>query len=293
MKTREISKEELSQYNFVCEGYKAVNYDNGTKQSFSYAPKGASLIGCVYAVDGEISECKWGLHFSKDPAYVFKFYEPLGYNKYFKIRAYDKVVDSADGFKSITNVIEFIEEYDLMQFIEIIKRFDRKPGVSYSNGVRSSNGVSYSTGVSGSNAVNDSTGVSYSNGVRSSNGVSYSTGVRSSNAVSCVYAIRECEAVKNGIFCYKIEGRKNVIFNKKCTEERFNEVYRKLKSFNWTPSFENWYDIKGDKEWWAFCFPELKEVSNKEAWSKMPSEMREYIESLPEFDKKIFKKITE
>ena len=263
MKTREISKEELSQYNFVCEGYKAVNYDNGTKQSFSYAPKGASLIGCVYAVDGEISECKWGLHFSKDPAYVFKFYEPLGYNKYFKIRAYDKVVDSADGFKSITNVIEFIEEYDLMQFIEIIKRFDRKPGVSYSNGVRSSNGVSYSTGV------------------------------RSSNAVSCVYAIRECEAVKNGIFCYKIEGRKNVIFNKKCTEERFNEVYRKLKSFNWTPSFENWYDIKGDKEWWAFCFPELKEVSNKEAWSKMPSEMREYIESLPEFDKKIFKKITE
>ena len=257
MKTREISREELTQYKLICEGYKAVNYDNGTQQSFTYAPKDESLVGRAYMVEGEISECKWGLHFSKDPAHVFNFYKPLGYNKHFKIRAYDKVVDSSDGFKSVTNVIEFVEEYDLMQFIEIVKRFDRKSAVSYS------------TAVSYSNAVSDS------------------------NAVSCVYAIRECEAVKNAIFCYKIEGRKNVIFNKKCTEERFNEVYRKLRSFSWTPSFENWYDINGNKEWWAFCFPKLKEVSNKDAWAKMLSKMRKYVESLPEYNEKIFKKITE
>lgn len=31
----------------------------------------------------------------------------------------------------------------------------------------------------------------------------------------------------------------------------------------------------------------------EDAWAKMPPEMREYIENLPEYNEKIFKKITE
>lgn len=55
----------------------------------------------------------------------------------------------------------------------------------------------------------------------------------------------------------------------------------------------NWSEVKGTKEWWAFCFPKLEEVSNKAAWAKMPQKMLDYIKTLPEFDKEVFKAITE
>ena len=54
----------------------------------------------------------------------------------------------------------------------------------------------------------------------------------------------------------------------------------------------NWHEIKGDRKWWSFCFPQLAEVDEQEAWSKMPKKMLEYIKSLPEFNAEIFKKIT-
>ena len=54
----------------------------------------------------------------------------------------------------------------------------------------------------------------------------------------------------------------------------------------------NWYEIKGNQEWWSFCFPQLKEIDEQEAWNKMPKEMLEYIKNLPEFNAEIFKKIT-
>lgn len=84
-----------------------------------------------------------------------------------------------------------------------------------------------------------------------------------------------------------------MLFNKKVKEERFEEVYAKIKSFDWVPHFNNSYELKGDKDWKSLCFPLLKEVDNKTAWSTMPEEMLEYIKSLPEYNEKIFKKITE
>ena len=62
--------------------------------------------------------------------------------------------------------------------------------------------------------------------------------------------------------------------------------------FNWTPKFDNFYELKGNKEWWTLCFPMLMTVDNKTAWSKMPKEMEEYIKSLPEFNEKIYNAIT-
>ena len=247
MKTYEIKKSDLKGLEVIATGYKAVNYDNGTQQAFSYGEKGENLVGKIFKVDGNISECKWGLHFSKDPANVFNFYAPLGYNKYFKVNAYERVIDSNDSLKSVAQIIEFVEEYDIMEYIDIIKRFDRT--------VRSSNAVSYS------------------------------------DAVSDSYGLRECEAIKFGIFCYKKEGAKYVLFNKKTTQQRFEEVYNKIKSFNYQPRWDNFYELKGNKKWWSLCFPELMCVDNKTAWSKMPLEMVEYIKSLPEFNEKIFNSI--
>ena len=272
MKTREITRQELEGLEFICEGYKAVNWDSSTQgnNEFKYGEQGEPLVGKAFAVDGDISICNWGLHFSKDPAYVFNFYKPLGYNRYFKIRAYGKVVDAEDGFKSVAQALEFVEEYDPMQYIDIIKGFDR----TASNAVRGSNAVSWSIAVRESNAVRESIAVSWS------------------NAVSNSYGLRECDGIVNGLFCHKKEGAKNVIFNKKCTQARFDEVMAKIKSFNWTPQFENWYDIKGNKEWWAFCFPQLQTVDNDIAWGKMPQDMKDYIFGLPEFNQKIWDKIT-
>jgi hypothetical protein len=117
--------------------------------------------------------------------------------------------------------------------------------------------------------------------------------VRSSNAVSYSYGIRECEAIKCGIFCYKKEGAKYVLFNKKIKKDRFYEIYRNILKFDFNPRFDNFYELKGDKEWWSIAFPELMNVDNKTAWSKMPIEMIEYLKSLPEYSEKIFKAITE
>ena len=248
MKTYEIKKEEVKGEP-VAYGYKAINWDSSTRGDslFKYGEIDEKLVGKIFRVDGDIAECKWGLHFSEDPAYVFNFYEPLGYNRYFKVAAYEKAVKSDDGFKTVAQCIEFIEEYDLMKFIEIIKLFDRR--------------VTDSSAVRGSSAVTDS------------------------------YGIKNCEAVKNCLFCAGIEAKKYYLFNKKTTAERFDEVFAKIRSFNWYPSFANWYDIKGNKEWWAFCFPQLKDVDPVIAWGKMPEKMKEYIFSLPEFNEKVWKKV--
>ena len=358
MKTYEISRDEIKGLEPIAEGYKAIKYDGGTKQDFKYCEKGENLIGRIFKVDGDISACAWGLHFSKDPADVLNFYNPLGYNRYFKVRAYEKVIDCLDGLKSVAQCIEFCEEYDVLDYIELIKMFDRPTNaaidsnaVNYSDTVRcsdavnssvavngsdavsDSNAVIYSDAVSGSVAVNgsdavsdssavtgssavvcsdtvsDSSAVSYSSAVvcsdavrrsdavRSSNAVNCSNSVSCSNAVSCSvavsdsYGLRECEAIKFGIFCYKKEGAKYVAFNKKITKNRFEEIYQRIRGFGFYPHFDNSYDLRGDKEWRTIAFPELVGVDNKTAWSKMPKEMRDYIESLPEYDEEIFNAI--
>ena len=83
-----------------------------------------------------------------------------------------------------------------------------------------------------------------------------------------------------------------MLFNKQVSHDRAYSVIEKIRSFRWHPKFENWYDIKGKKEWWAFCFPQLEKVENDVAWSKMPEEMFEYIKNLPEFDENVWAKIT-
>ena len=274
MKTYEISRDEIKGLEPMSEGYKAIKYDGGTKQDFKYCEKGENLIGRIFKVDGDISTCAWGLHFSKDPADVFNFYEPFGYNRYFKVRAYEKVIDCLDGLKSVAQCIEFCEEYDVLDYIELIKMFDRS-----TNAASDSNTVIYSDAVSGSSAVVCSDAVSCSNAVSCS------------DAVSGSYGLRECEAIKFGIFCYKKEGAKYVAFNKKITKNRFEEIYQRIRGFGFYPHFDNFYDLRGDKEWRTIAFPELVGVDNKTAWSKMPKEMRDYIESLPEYDEKIFNAI--
>ena len=302
MNTYEITKDEIKDLEVLAEGYKAIKYDLSTKGdiNFRYGEKGENLIGKIFKVDGEIEECTLGLHFSKDPAYVFNFYEPLSYNRYFKVRAYGNLVDSQDGFKTVAQIIEFVEEYDLMEFIEKIKEYDRTDsdinwsyGINCSDGINESYGVNRSNGIICSDGINCSNGINESYGVNRSNGINWSDGVNGSNGVNWSYGIRECTAISESLFCNKIKCKEHYLFNKKINKKRFNEVYGKILSFNYFPNFNNFYELKGNKEWWAVTFPELMTVDNKTAWSKMPKEMKEYIQGLPEYDEEIFKEIAE
>lgn len=81
-------------------------------------------------------------------------------------------------------------------------------------------------------------------------------------------------------------------FNKKITEERFNEIFNQLSSFCWFPKFNNAEELKGNLEWYETNIPEIVSVPNKAAWSFMPKEMLDYIKNLPEYNEKIFLKIT-
>ena len=81
-------------------------------------------------------------------------------------------------------------------------------------------------------------------------------------------------------------------FNKKITEARFNEIMDKLYSFGWYPKFNNAEELKGNLEWYETNIPAIVKVDNKTAWSFMPKEMLEYIKNLPEYNEKIFEKIT-
>lgn len=84
-----------------------------------------------------------------------------------------------------------------------------------------------------------------------------------------------------------------MIFNKPVTEKRFTEVSDGLGE--WYPRFTNAEQLKeeyGSGEWCSTPAPAIMGRAAKEAYAEMPSELVEYIKSLPEYDDEIFRKIT-
>ena len=305
MKTFRISKDEIKDMKPVAVGYKIFRNDWTAKSNgYDYKDENGNVLNTIHKVDGDIKECNWGLHFSKKPIDCFKFYETAPWYKFAKVEAYDQLLIGEE--KCVTNILKIIEIYTFDEFINLIRE-DLQNNASYgvyrSNGVSSSTGVNGSFGVNGSNGVNSSYGVSVSkgvngskgvncsNGVNSSYGVDWSYGVSESNGVNRSYGILECEGISKAIFCYKKSG-KLMAFNKRITKERFDEICAELNKFNWYPKFNNAEQLKGELEWYETNIPAIESVDNKTAWSSMPEEMLKYIKSLPEYDEKIFNKIT-
>ncbi len=103
----------------------------------------------------------------------------------------------------------------------------------------------------------------------------------------------KCEGISRCLLCYGLEGAKLMLFNKPITEERFNEVDINLG--DWYPKFTNAEELKekyGNGEWCATPAPAITGRTAKEAYAEMPTELVEYIKSLPEYDDEIFRKIT-
>ena len=84
-----------------------------------------------------------------------------------------------------------------------------------------------------------------------------------------------------------------MLFNKPISAERFYEVNNKLSS--WSPNFTNAEKLKqkyGNGKWFATPAPAITGRTAKEAYAEMPTELVDYIKSLPEYDEEIFRKIT-
>lgn len=107
-----------------------------------------------------------------------------------------------------------------------------------------------------------------------------------------LFGCRDCEGVSCCIFCYHTTGKLK-LFNKDIPIGRFEKVMYDLISYGWYPKFTNAYELKGEKDWQEVYAPGIIGVSAKEAWKDIPPKMKEYIQSLPEYDEEIFRKITE
>ena len=66
----------------------------------------------------------------------------------------------------------------------------------------------------------------------------------------------------------------------------------KIETFCWCPKFNNAEELKGNREWYETNIPDIVSVPNEVAWSFMPKDMKEYLQSLPEYSEKVFKKVT-
>lgn len=358
-----INKKEIEDMEIKETGYKVLHYDLISRYGgFSYGNINENIVGNVYKMDNNVGldgeELWYGekLWCCKNPEDLLEFYGFLAHHRYFKVNCYGEI--SNDGKKTISTIIEFVEEYKMRDFLRIIASSSAtyddtlSSGIKYSEGINVSNGVTCSRGISlskcidnsggvsesesiafskgvcdstgvrcgdgisksygiscsmgiyetvgayssdgvcASNIINDSCGINTSYGVNKSNGINKSYGVNWSYGVNNSYGLSGCESVSKCIFCCDVECVKYYIFNKKVSKAKFNEIYEKLKGFEFIPDYTNIFDLSNGEDWTHTNLELVSENTIKQAWSKMPKEMLEYIVSLKEFDADIFYEIT-
>ena len=163
------------------------------------------------------------------------------------------------------------------------------------NDICGGNGIYGGDDIRGGNNIYGGNGIYGGDDIRGGNNIRGGNYIRGDNGIyggNNLFGCRNCEGISRCIFCYNETGKLKV-FNKKVIEKRFDKIMQDLLAFGWYPVFNNAYELKGKNEWEETYIPGIENISAKEAWSKMPSEMRDYIKSLPEYDEEIFRKITE
>ena len=259
MKTYRISEKDIQGLPLLATGYKVFTHDWTAKQNgYDYKDEKGNVVGTIHKVDGDIKECQWGLHFGKQPQDCFNFYECVQWNKFAKVEAYGECIDAKDGKKSISKILKIVKTYTFGEFINLIQAV-----LSGSRGVNYSDGVNCSYGVNESHGVNCSDGVNCSRGVNDSRGVNYSRGVNDS------YGVTKCEGISRSLFCFETSG-KLLLFNSPVSETRYEEVFCKLRLFDWYPRFNNAKELKGNLGWYETNIPAIVNVPNEIAWSFMP-----------------------
>nr|DAE47509.1 MAG TPA: hypothetical protein [Caudoviricetes sp.] len=284
MRTYRISEEEIKGMTPVATGYKIFPNDF-VAHGYDYKDENGNVVGTIHKVDGDIEQCRWGLHFSKLPHDCFNFYEPLQWNKFAKIEAYDKVINCDK--KSVTNILKIVAVLSFDEFIDLCQK-ELQNGITGGNNIWGGNNITGGNYIRGGNYIWGGNNIWGGNDIRGGN---YIWGGNNIWGGNYIWGALNCEGISRSIFCYNKSG-KLMAFNKKINEDRFYEIYNRLIAFGWYPKFNNAETLKGNLEWYETNIPAIVLVDNKTAWSFMPTEMKEYIQSLPEYNEKIFNKIT-
>ena len=257
----------------LANGYKIFNWDWTGADDYCYADENGNVEGSIHTVDGELVACAWGLHFCKNPIDCLNFYGPQQWNKFAEVAAYDELIE-ADNGKSVARTLKIEKVLTWKEFIEVCKTV---PETLLKNGVVNSAGISYGSGISDGYGISDGSGISDGYGISDS-----------------MY-LDHCRGVADSILCSGINGKQFYLFNKKSNEERINEVKSKIHELanGWYPNFTNAQELKEKcGSWESTPADRIKGRDAKEAYADMPKALEEYIRSLPEFNKKIFNKIT-
>lgn len=81
MKTYRITEKEIEGMKPLAVGYKIFKPDWKSKNGYCYADENGEVLNTIHTVDGNITECRWGLHFSKKPQDCFNFFESVQWNR--------------------------------------------------------------------------------------------------------------------------------------------------------------------------------------------------------------------
>ena len=275
--TKRVDPSFLDNKEPIAKGYKIFSWDwTGYNGVYCYADENGNVEGSVHTVTGKIEKCGWGLHFCENPVDCMRYRDLVQWNKFAEVEAFDEVIKADGDDKSVCRTLLIKKVLSFDEMIEACKSYQKEANISEAtNGISDGSGISYGFGIS------DGSGIRNGFGISDGSGVNYSK--------HC----RKCEGISRCLLCYGLEGARLMLFNKPITEERFNEVNKKLGG--WYPKFTNAEELKekyGNREWCATPVPAIMGRTAKEAYAEMPTELVEYIKSLPEYDDEIFRKIT-
>ena len=299
--TKQVDPSFLDGKEPIAKGYKIFNWDwMGYNGAYCYADENGNVEGSVHTVTGKIKKCGWGLHFCENPVDCMRYRDLVQWSKFAEVEAFDEVIKADGDDKSVCRTLLIKKVLSFDEMIKACKSYQKEAniaeatnGIINSYGIRDGYGIRNGSGISDGSGIRDGYGIYNGSGIRDGYGIINSYGIRNGCGIYSSKHCRKCEGISRCLLCYDLEGAKLMLFNKPISEERFNEVYSELGS--WYPNFTNAEELKskyGNGEWKSTPAPAISGRTAKEAYAEMPDELREYIQSLPEYDEEIFKKIT-
>lgn len=278
--------------------FKILNHDY-TCRGFKYE------IGKTYRLEDENGKliepelCDRGFHACAKLEQCFKYYSAAGWNHFVEVELSGKIKGNEKD-KYCSNIITIVKEIELRDLSYNVRGASNVRGAHGVRGAHDVSGVYDVSGaynVSGASGVHGASHVSGASDVHGAYNVSGASDVHGAHDVYGAYdcmLICKCKAVTNCILCYDIESKANYVFNKKITEERIIKIKKDLAQFDYYPKFNNYFDLLKENSEMAEKVPAnlIKSKSIADAYADMPQDMIDYIKSMPEYDEKIFNKIT-
>ena len=139
--TRRVNEDFIKDMQVVATGYKMFNND-WTCNNYKYGDDD-NVVGSIHYCDGVIELCKNGLLFCENLIDCFKYYAPVQWNKFAKIKAYGEVKKEEN--KSAAKIIKITDIYTFDEFIDLCR--------GNGNDIRGGNSIYGGNGIYGGNDI--------------------------------------------------------------------------------------------------------------------------------------------